>query len=93
MEWKKREKFGSGWVGSGERRSLPDSTSVYLFFRSIVTIAPFTVRLVLLAELLQLTVLSLEKLSIKATDVLFESIVEPLITIEESRQNEYNHLW
>ena len=66
-----------------------------------MTIVPFTVHLVLLAELLQLTVLSLEKLSIKAvmhyrettTDVLFESIVEPLITIEESRQNEYNHLW
>ena len=51
----KRESFGSGWVKSGERRSLPDDQ----------TIAPFTVHFVLPAELLEQAVLLLDKLSKK----------------------------
>ena len=61
----KRESFGSGRVKSGERRSLPDPTQVSLFFRFALTIAPFTVHFVLLAELLEQAVLLLDKLSKK----------------------------
>ena len=90
----KRESFGSGQVRSGERRSLPDSTQASLFFRFAQTIAPFTVHFVLLAELLEQAVLLLEKVVKEKAPMqstrnyniyFFESVVEPLITKEESR--------
>ena len=57
---------GSGWVGSGERRSLLDSTQASLFlFGSAVTIVPFTVHFVLQYERLEQAMLSLSKLSKK----------------------------
>ena len=45
---------------------FPDSTQASLFFRSALTIAPFTEHFVLLAERLEQATLSLDKLSIKA---------------------------
>ena len=59
----KQDSFGSGRVRSGERRSLPDSTQASLFFRSALTIAPFTAHFVLPAEVLEQALLSLDKLS------------------------------
>ena len=52
-----------GRVGSGELRSLPESTQASLFFRSALTIAPFIVHFVLLVERLKQALLSLDKLS------------------------------
>ena len=57
---------GLGRVGSGECHSLPDSTQALLFFRSALTIAPFTEHFVLPAERLEQAMLSLDMLSIKA---------------------------
>ena len=57
-------RVGSGRVGSGERRSLPDSTQDS--FRSTLTIVPFTVHFVLLAERLRQAVLTLYRLWKKA---------------------------
>ena len=69
IEWKNGEEWGwvgSGWVGSGERRSLLDSTQASLFlFGSAVTIVPFTVHFVLQYERLEQAMLSLSKLSKK----------------------------
>ena len=69
IEWKNGEEWGrvgSGWVGSGERRSLLDSTQASLFlFGSDVTIVPFTVHFVLQYELFEQAMLSLSKLSKK----------------------------
>ena len=59
-------RVGSGRVGSGECHSLPDSTQALLFFRSALTIAPFTEHFVLPAERLEQAMLSLDMLSIKA---------------------------
>ena len=68
MECKTEEAWvGSGRVGSGERLSLPNSTQASLFFRSAVAIAPFTVHFVLLAHRLKQAMLSLDRLSIKAS--------------------------
>ena len=57
IKWKNGEEWGwvgSGWVGSGERRSLLDSTQASLFlFGSAVTIVPFTVHFVLQYERLE----------------------------------------
>ena len=69
IEWKNGEEWGrvgSGWVGSGERRSLLDSTQASLFlFGSDVTIVPFTVHFVLQYERFEQAMLSLSKLSKK----------------------------
>ena len=66
IEWKNGEEWGrvgSGWVGSGERCSLLDSTQASLFlFGSAVTIVPFTVHFVLQYERLEQAMLSLNKL-------------------------------
>ena len=43
----KTEEAWVGWVGSGERLSLPNSTQASLFFRSAVAIAPLTMHFVL----------------------------------------------
>ena len=68
IKWKNEGEWGwvgSGWVASGERRSLLDSTQASLFFRSAVTIVPFTVHFVLQHERLEQAMLSLNKLSKK----------------------------
>ena len=82
IKWKNEGEWGwvgSGWVASGERRSLLDSTQASLFFRSAVTIVPwlscrdyravtivpFTVHFVLQHELLEQAMFSLDKLSKK----------------------------
>ena len=59
-------RVGSGRVGSGECHSLPDSTQALPFFRSALTIAPFTEHFVLPTERLEQAMLSLDMLSIKA---------------------------
>ena len=44
IKWKNEGEWdwvGSGWVASGERRSLLDSTQASLFFRSAATIVPW----------------------------------------------------
>ena len=58
---------GLGRVGSGERLSLPNSTQASLFFRFAMAIAPLTVHFVLLADRLKQAMLSLDRLSIKAS--------------------------
>ena len=71
IKWKNEGEWGwvgSGWVASGERRSLLDSTRLdpsLTFFRSAVTIVPFTVHFVLQHERLEQAMLSLNKLSKK----------------------------
>ena len=62
----KTGEFRVGSVGSSERRFSPNSTQASLFFRSAVTIAPFTgLFFVLLAERLKQAVLLLNKLFVK----------------------------
>ena len=108
-----KKRGGLGRVGSGRvqidtdrvRRTLFFTrwTQASLFFRSAVTIAPFTVHLVLPAERLEQAMLSINKLSKKNTEMqnagdyyrfFFESVGEQLITKEELRvrQNKCNHL-
>ena len=99
-------RVGSGRVGSCEHRFY--SIQASLFFRTTVTIAPCTVHFVLLHERLGQAILSINKLSqrkrerlrcriqlqVTTTNIIYELVVEPLITKEESRvrQNESNHV-
>ena len=93
-------RVGSGRVNTVFTRSKPHRTTV--------TIAPCTVHFVLLHERLGQAILSINKLSLRkrkrlrcriqlqvtTTNIIYESVVEPLIKKEESRvrKNESNHV-
>ena len=47
---KKEKKTGEVWVGSGEHRFYLSRSKPHSFFRSALTIAPFAVQFILLAE-------------------------------------------
>ena len=90
-----------GRIGSGERRSLPDSTQAPFFFRSALSFAPFTVHFVLLTERLKQAILSVNKLSKKAVmqntkdyNIYFLRVSCGATYYERGieRQNECNHL-